>query len=287
MRCQHCGKAYIGVAAHGWTKRYRHHVCFSRQRYGKVTCAADRIPADQAEGGILSTDRGKTWKSAARLAGVPGGGSGVVAITADAAALLWSPNNTDITPVYSTDLGATWNPVHGLPAGARIRSDRVNPSVLYAFAGGTFYRSTDAGATFSDTGAPGLPAEGVDDFRVVPGREGHVWLAGRSDKAEIATGLWRSADGGVTWERISAIDLAIGVGFGKAARGSRHEAKRGATRRSTPRPRSQGRTASSAQPTAAPLGCASTTTTTSGPGRDPLSPATRTSSAASICQHAA
>jgi hypothetical protein len=28
-------------------------VCFSRQRYGKVTCAADRIPTDQAEGGIL------------------------------------------------------------------------------------------------------------------------------------------------------------------------------------------------------------------------------------------
>ncbi|MEV0235860.1 zinc ribbon domain-containing protein [Nonomuraea sp. NPDC050786] len=53
MRCQHCGKACIGAAAHGWTKRYRHHVCFSRQRYGKVTCAADRIPADQAEGGIL------------------------------------------------------------------------------------------------------------------------------------------------------------------------------------------------------------------------------------------
>jgi photosystem II stability/assembly factor-like uncharacterized protein len=147
----------------------------------------------------------------------------------------WDPNNGAV--LYSDDYGDTWgiaenspsswNPVHGLPAGARIRSDRVNPSVLYAFAGGTFYRSTDAGATFSDTGATGLPAEGVDDFRVVLGREGHVWLAGRSDKAEIATGLWRSADGGVTWERISAIDLAIGVGFGKAGRGSRHEAKRG------------------------------------------------------------
>ncbi|MFB9626815.1 hypothetical protein [Nonomuraea helvata] len=31
----------------------------------------------------------------------------------------------------------------------------------------------------------------------------------------------------MTWERISAIDLAIGVGVGKAAHGSRHEAKRG------------------------------------------------------------
>lgn len=172
----------------------------------------------------VSTDRGKTWRPATRLEGVPGDGAGVVAITADAAAILWSPSNTQITPVCSTDLGKTWNPVQGLPAGARIRSDRVNPSVVYAFSGGRFFRSTDAGATFTDTGATGLPAEGVDDFRVVPGREGHVWLAGRSDKAEVATGLWRSKNGGTTWKRISSIDLAIGVGFGKAAERSGYPA---------------------------------------------------------------
>ena len=89
---------------------------------------------------------------------------------------------------------------------------------MYAFSGGTFYRSTDGGATFADTGATGLPAEGVDDFRVAPGKKGHVWLCGRSDKAEVATGLWHSKDGGATWTRIAAIDLAIGVGFGKAAK---------------------------------------------------------------------
>ncbi|MDT0346160.1 xyloglucanase [Streptomyces litchfieldiae] len=173
---------------------------------------------------IVSTDRGKTWQEATRLEGAQGNSGGVVAITADAAALLWSPSSTDITPVHSTDLGQTWNPVQGLPAGARIRSDRVNPSVLYAFSGGRFFRSTDAGATFTDTGATGLPAEGVDDFRVAPGHQGHVWLAGRSDKAEVATGLWRSKDGGTTWQRIRAIDLAIGVGFGKAAERSGYPA---------------------------------------------------------------
>ena len=30
--------------------------------------------------------------------------------------------------------------------------------------------------------------------------------------------MWRSKDGGTTWKRIAAIDLAIGVGFGKAAK---------------------------------------------------------------------
>ncbi|MDN3238106.1 xyloglucanase [Glycomyces tritici] len=166
---------------------------------------------------LVSTDRGATWQDAKRLDGVQNNSGGVVAITADGSVIVWSPNNTDKTPVYSDDLGATWNPVQGLPAGARVRSDRVNASVVYAYAGGTFYRSADAGKTFADTGATGLPAEGVDDFRVAPGKKGHVWLCGRSDKAEVATGLWRSKDGGTTWTRIAAVDLAIGVGFGKAA----------------------------------------------------------------------
>ncbi|TDC59444.1 xyloglucanase [Micromonospora sp. KC207] len=189
-----------------------------------IIVGSGEVNADVDSHVIVSTDRGETWRAAARLEGVPGGGSGTVAITADASALLWSPTNTDKTPVYSTDLAQTWNPVQGLPAGARIRSDRVNPAVLYAYSGGRFYRSTDKGRTFTDTGATGLPAEGVDDFRVAPGRAGHVWLAGRSDKAEVATGLWRSKDGGVNWTRISGIDLAIGVGFGKAARRSGYPA---------------------------------------------------------------
>jgi photosystem II stability/assembly factor-like uncharacterized protein len=166
----------------------------------------------------VSTDRGQTWQDAPRLEGVPGNAGGVVAITADGSTIVWSPSNTTVTPVYTTDLGQTWIPVEGLPAGARIRSDRVQAAVLYAFAGGVFYRSTDGGKTFADTGATGLPAEGVDDFRAVPGRKNHVWLIGRSDKAEVPKGLWQSKDGGTTWQRIAAIDLAIGVGFGKAAR---------------------------------------------------------------------
>ncbi|WP_158630253.1 sialidase family protein [Glycomyces terrestris] len=173
---------------------------------------------------IASTDRGRTWQDGTRLDGVQNNSGGTVAITADAAAIVWSPSNTTVTPVRSTDLGQTWQPVDGLPAGARVRSDRVDGSVLYAYSGGRFYRSTDGGETFADTGATGLPAEGVDDFRTVPGRKSHVWLAGRSDKEDVPTGLWRSKDGGATWKRIAAVDLAIGVGFGKAARRSGYPA---------------------------------------------------------------
>ncbi|GAB4004860.1 hypothetical protein GCM10029992_51070 [Glycomyces albus] len=183
-----------------------------------VIVGSGDVPDDTYSHVTVSTDRGRTWQDAAPLEGVQGNSGGVVAITADASAIVWSPANTDVTPVYSTDMGETWNPVQGLPAGARIRSDRVNPSVVYAFSGGVFYRSTDSGKTFADTGATGLPTNGVEDFRVAPGHEGHVWLAGRSDREEVESGLWRSKDGGATWERINAIDLAIGVGFGKAAK---------------------------------------------------------------------
>src|SRR5690606_30523288 len=38
VKCAHCGKQYLGAAAHGNGGRYRYYVCFSRQRYGKQSC---------------------------------------------------------------------------------------------------------------------------------------------------------------------------------------------------------------------------------------------------------
>ena len=121
--------------------------------------------------------------------------------------------------MYSTDLGETWTPVEGLPAGAKIRSDRVKASVLYAFSGGTFYRSTDGGATFTDTGATGLPAEGVDDFRVAPGKQGprlalRAQRQGRGRRAACGAPRTAAPPGSAS----ARVDLAIGVGFGKAAK---------------------------------------------------------------------
>jgi photosystem II stability/assembly factor-like uncharacterized protein len=169
----------------------------------------------------VSTDRGKTWRDAARLDGVPSGGhAGFVALTADGAALLWSPADTQVTPVRSTDLGATWTPVQGLAAGARIRADRVDAAVVYAYAAGKLLRSTDAGKTFADTGASGLPGDGVD-FRAVAGHKGHLWLTGKSGGA---SGMWRSTDGGSTWQRVNGVESAESVGFGKAASGSGYPA---------------------------------------------------------------
>ncbi|GAB4000890.1 xyloglucanase [Glycomyces albus] len=171
----------------------------------------------------VSTDRGTTWQPAARLEGVPGGGhGGIVAVAADGAAILWSPSDTEVTPVRSTDLGQTWAPVDGLPAGAVIRADRARPSRVYAFSAGTFYISTDAGATFVATWSRRLPEEGDVDIRCVPGRCGHVWLVGGDEDG--AYGMWRTRNGGLTWQKVREFEAADAIGFGKPAKRSHYPA---------------------------------------------------------------
>jgi site-specific DNA recombinase len=54
IRCAHCGKRYLGAAAHGNGGRYSYYVCFSRQRYGRQSCQGDRLPAEQLEDAILN-----------------------------------------------------------------------------------------------------------------------------------------------------------------------------------------------------------------------------------------
>ena len=63
---------------------------------------------------------------------------------------------------------------------AIVESDRVNPKKFYGFSAGTFYVSTNGGASFTATAATGLPTTGTVTFKAVPGHEGDIWLAGGS-----------------------------------------------------------------------------------------------------------
>jgi len=95
--------------------------------------------------------------------------------------------------------------------GAVVASDRVNGKKFYAFYNGKFYISTDGGLTFTIQRHRSF--QSVNKIKAVPGKEGHVWLAAREG------GLWRSTDGGYTFEKLSNVDTAHVVGFGKAAPG--------------------------------------------------------------------
>lgn len=146
-------------------------------------------------------------------------GGGTVAAGADGSRFVWSPEGAGVQ--YTTGFGTSWQASTGLPAGAIVESDRVNPATFYGFKSGRFYVSTDGGATFTASAATGLPAGDGVRFKALPGGEGDVWLAGGA--ADGPYGLWHSTDGGGTFTRLPGVDAADTVGFGKAAPGASYQ----------------------------------------------------------------
>jgi xyloglucan-specific exo-beta-1,4-glucanase len=168
--------------------------------------------ADAAPHIGVSSDGGRNWYAGQEPAGVTGGGS--VAVSADANAVVWAPGGID--PYYSTTRGSSWTKSTGLPTGAKVESDRVNPRTFYGYAAGRFYVSTDGGATFAASAAA-MPSTGRVNLHAVPGRAGDVWLAGE-------TGLLHSTDAGATFTAVSGVASGVNVAFGKAAPGAAYPA---------------------------------------------------------------
>ncbi|WP_017237149.1 cellulose binding domain-containing protein [Streptomyces sp. SS] len=176
------------------------------------------VRAGHLDGGprvAFSTDNGANWRAGQEPSGVTGGGT--VAASADGTRFVWSPDGTGV----HTGTGGAWTASTGIPAGATVESDRVDPLTFYGFKAGTFYVSTDGGASFTAK-ATGLPAEGPARFKAVPGRKGDIWLAGGSTASTY--GLWHSTDGGAAFTRVAGVDQADTVGFGKAAPGASYPA---------------------------------------------------------------
>jgi xyloglucan-specific exo-beta-1,4-glucanase len=169
-----------------------------------------------------SSDGGNTW-STGKIANTDGNGSGIVSVSANGKTIVWSETASTAKVCYSTDNGKTWIASNGVPAQSEVRSDRVNSNKFYAFSGGNFYVSTDGGANFTNTGATGLPAKSSVNFKAVPGIEGDVWIAGGSD-SEGVYGVWHSTDSGKTFTKLSNVQKADVIGFGKAAPGQNYMA---------------------------------------------------------------
>jgi photosystem II stability/assembly factor-like uncharacterized protein len=161
----------------------------------------------------FSTDNGANWFAGQEPSGVTGGGT--VAAAADGSRFVWSPDGTGVHT--ASGFGSSWTAATGIPAGAVVESDRVDPKTFYGFKAGAFYVSSDGGASFTAK-ATGLPAEGNVRFKAVPGRAGDIWLAGGKENG--AYGLWHSTDGGATFTKVSGVQEADTVGFGKAAPGA-------------------------------------------------------------------
>ncbi|MFC7682078.1 xyloglucanase [Paenibacillus sp. GCM10028914] len=181
----------------------------------------------------ISLDNGKTWTpvvNAWNATDEDKTEGGWVAVGADGSSVVWSPKGiTDTSPrlvSFSLDQGRSWTASKGIPEGAVVSSDRVNPRKFYGMANGQFYISNDSGASFVISKAGGLPTLMTSKFKAVPGNEGDIWIASAKDNSDISSpfGLWHSTDGGVTFTKVNNVQEAATIGFGKAAPGQKYMA---------------------------------------------------------------
>src|SRR5699024_283221 len=168
-----------------------------------------------------SHDAGASWSAGAPIEGAEE--PGVVTGTADGGAAVWSAPGIGVQ--VSTDDGQTWEQASGIDGFARVEADRVDPQLVHAWSDGAMYTSTDGGLTFAQTaGADAttvLPGGGEMNLTTVPGVAGEVWAAGGDTEGDGdgVYGLFRSTDGGNSWEELAGFDAADVVGFGAAAPG--------------------------------------------------------------------
>ncbi|WP_105970142.1 cellulose binding domain-containing protein [Streptomyces geranii] len=165
----------------------------------------------------FSTDNGANWFAGTDPSGVSGGGT--IASASDGSRFVWSPAGTGVQ--YATGFGNSWSASAGIPAGAVVESDRVDPRTFYGFKSGRFYVSSDGGATFTASAATGLPAGDSVRFKALPGTKGDIWLAGGA--TDGAYGLWHSTNGGTSFAKLSNVEQADTIGFGKAATGAAYQ----------------------------------------------------------------
>lgn len=132
-------------------------------------------------------------------------------------------------PQISRDRGNSWQPVRGLPPSLRPIADRVDGERFYAldFSSGGIYFSDDAARTFSALDSRGLPGDIRADeptnreqtwpLLATPGSEGDLWLISRQ-------GLYRSTDGGHSFDRVESDITVEQMAFGKAPPGKNEPA---------------------------------------------------------------
>jgi photosystem II stability/assembly factor-like uncharacterized protein len=167
--------------------------------------------------GAYSNNGGGGWKPFATEPPTSKYGGGSVAISADGAVVIWTPEQG--FAFWSADMGRTWTSCGGMGKGMIATADRVNPDKFYSFdpQTGKLYESFDKGKVFAERQAPVASHGDHAELGATPGLEGDLWVV-------AADSLYHSTDSGVTFSRLEGFKKAFSIGFGKAAPGQTYPA---------------------------------------------------------------
>jgi photosystem II stability/assembly factor-like uncharacterized protein len=203
------------------------------ERQPNVVVRSGRPNDNEANLGY-SEDGGRTWKpltvSAHEQSEISRRGNRFnppIVVSADGSTFIVM---TRPTPQLTRDRGGSWTAIEGLPANARIVTDRQDADRFYAldFTTGRLFTSTDGGRSFVAFAPQGLPADTKRDeptwheaawpLMATTGRAGDLWFVSKM-------GLYHSSDGGRTFARAAGDSVAVDVlGFGKRPDGKDYPA---------------------------------------------------------------
>ncbi|MCX8094340.1 MAG: hypothetical protein N3E50_09290 [Candidatus Goldbacteria bacterium] len=169
--------------------------------------------------GAYSKNGGRTWIDfKTSPSGILAGGVKSIAVSSDANAIVWSPENTNVC--FSLDNGNLWNKSKGnVPTGYWVISEKVLPGIFYIYEGkkGKLWKSIDFGRSFYvvNSKLPGNKVkpgnDGMIDYEIkcVYNIANDIWLAAGYD------GLFYSNDGGISFNKIRSVKEAYRIGFGR------------------------------------------------------------------------
>jgi photosystem II stability/assembly factor-like uncharacterized protein len=177
------------------------------------------ITAGSVGGLLRTTDGGTTW-TALNPTALAGKNITALAVRGSTivASLVTTPINTNClyVPIYrSTDTGATFSAVSGLPAHGEaydLASDPSNSSVLYAATldcstdYGGVYKSSNSGATWTKVSTTGMDVFFPNNMKIAVGPSGEVFAGIYSDTLHI----YRSLDHGSSWTQLDSLAATDG-----------------------------------------------------------------------------